>query len=364
MGTLTRCFDDPFSEFAIKKGHPMSTGVNHQVLLAARPHGEPNDTDFRFVETPIPEPGPGQMLLRTLYLSLDPYMRGRMSAGPSYAAPVEIGGVMGGGTVCRVEASPIKEFAVGDIVEAYTGWQEYALSDGRGVRKLDPTIAPITTALGVLGMPGMTAWTGLMNIGQPKAGETLVVAAASGAVGSVVGQLAKLKGCRAVGIAGGERKCRYVVDDLGFDACIDHRRSDFPEALKAACPKGIDINFENVGGPVFDAVLPLLNTFARVPLCGLIAHYNATELPAGVDRVPLLMRQMLTKRLTMRGFIVFDFASQQPDFLAEVGPLVRDGRIKYREDIVDGLENAPRALIGLLRGENFGKVIVRFSPPK
>ena len=205
----------------------------------------------------------------------------------------------------------------------------------------------------------MTAWTGLMNIGQPKAGETLVVA--SGAVGSVVGQLAKLKGCRAVGIAGGERKCRYVVDELGFDACIDHRLSYFPEALKAACPKGIDINFENVGGPVFDAVLPLLNTFARVPVCGLIAHYNATESPGGVDRVPLLMRSMLTKRLSMRGFIVFDFASQQPEFLAEVGPLVRDGRIKYREHIVDGLENAPRALIGLLRGENFGKVIVRFS---
>jgi NADPH-dependent curcumin reductase CurA len=340
----------------------MCITMNHQIVLAARPHGEPKETDFRLVETPVPEPGPGQMLLRTLYLSLDPYMRGRMSAGPSYVAATEIGDVMGGGTVCRVEASQNKHFGVGDIVEAYTGWQEYALSDGRGVRKLDPTLAPITTALGVLGMPGLTAWTGLMNIGQPKAGETLVVAAASGAVGSVVGQLAKLKGCRIVGIAGGEKKCQYVVNELGFDACVDHRRSDFPEALKAACPKGIDINFENVGGPVFDAILPLLNTFARVPLCGLIAHYNATELPGGVDRMPLLMRQVLTKRLTVRGFIVFDFASQQPEFLAEVGPLVRDGRIKYREDIVDGLEKAPRALIGLLRGENFGKVIVRVTP--
>jgi NADPH-dependent curcumin reductase len=340
----------------------MSIPMNRQIVLAARPHGEPKETDFRRVETPVPEPGSGQMLLRTLYLSLDPYMRGRMSAGPSYAAATEIGDVMVGGTVCRVEASHVKAFAVGDIVEAYTGWQEHALSDGRGVRKLDTKLAPITTALGVLGMPGMTAWTGLMNIGQPKAGETLVVAAASGAVGSVVGQLAKLKGCRAVGIAGGEKKCEYVVNELGFDACVDHRRSDFPEALKAACPKGIDINFENVGGPVFDAVFPLLNTFARVPICGLIAHYNATELPSGVDRVPLLLRQVLTKRLTVRGFIVFDFASQQPDFLAEVGPLVRDGRIKYREDIVEGLENAPRALIGLLRGENFGKVIVRVAP--
>jgi NADPH-dependent curcumin reductase len=339
----------------------MSSPMNHQIVLAARPHGEPKETDVRLVETPVPEPGPGQMLLRTLYLSLDPYMRGRMSAGPSYVAATEIGDVMGGGTVCRVESSHIEKFAVGDIVEAFTGWQEYALSDGRGVRKLDPTLAPITTALGALGMPGLTAWTGLTNIGQPKPGETLVVAAASGAVGSVVGQLAKLKGCRAVGIAGGEKKCQYVVNELGFDACVDHRRSDFPEALKAACPKGIDINFENVGGPVFDAVLPLLNTFARIPLCGLIAHYNATELPGGVDRVPLLMRQVLTKRLTVRGFIVFDFASQQPEFLAEVGPLVRDGRVKYREDIIEGLEKAPRALIGLLRGENFGKVIVRVA---
>jgi NADPH-dependent curcumin reductase len=339
----------------------MSTLMNRQVVLAARPHGEPKESDFRLVETPVPEPGPGQMLLRTIDLSLDPYMRGRMSAGPSYAAPTGIGEVMGGGTVCRVEASNLSGFQVGDIVEAYAGWQEYALSDGRGVRKLDPSLAPISTALGVLGMPGMTAWTGLMNIGQPKAGETVVVAAASGAVGSLVGQLAKLKGCRAIGVAGGERKCRYVVDDLGFDACIDHRSSDFPDALQAACPSGIDVYFENVGGAVFDAVLPLLNNFARLPICGLIAHYNATGLPTGVDRVPLLLRQVLTKRLTLRGFLVFDFANQQPDFLAEVGPLVHDGRIKYREDIVEGLENAPRALIGLLRGENFGKVIVRVS---
>jgi NADPH-dependent curcumin reductase len=339
----------------------MSTLMNRQIVLAARPHGEPKESDFRLVETPVPEPGPGQMLLRTIYLSLDPYMRGRMSAGPSYAAPTEIDEVMGGGTVCRVEVSNRSGFQAGDLVEAYTGWQEYALSDGRGVRKLDPGLAPISTALGVLGMPGMTAWTGLMNIGQPKAGETVVVAAASGAVGSLVGQLAKLKGCRAIGVAGGERKCRYVVDDLGFDACIDHRRGDFPDALQAACPSGIDVYFENVGGAVFDAVLPLLNNFARLPICGLIAHYNATGLPTGVDRVPLLMRQVLTKRLTLRGFLVFDFANQQPHFLAEVGPMVRDGRIKYREDSVEGLEAAPRALIGLLRGENFGKLIVRVS---
>jgi NADPH-dependent curcumin reductase len=339
----------------------MAIRMNRRIVLAARPQGEPKESDFRLDESPVPGPGPGQMLLRTIYLSLDPYMRGRMSAGPSYVAATEVGDVMPGGTVCRVEASQIPAFGVGDIVEAYTGWQEYSLSDGRGVRKLAPGLAPISTALGVLGMPGMTAWTGLMNIGQPKGGETLVVAAASGAVGSVVGQLAKIKGCRAVGIAGGERKCRYVVDELGFDSCIDHRLPDFAEALKEACPKGIDIDFESVGGPVFDAILPLLNNFARVPLCGLIAHYNATGLPTGVDRVPLLMRQVLTKRLTLRGFIVFDFVNQQPDFLAEVGPLVRDGRIKYREDIVEGLENAPRGLIGLLRGENFGKMLVRVS---
>jgi NADPH-dependent curcumin reductase CurA len=340
----------------------MSARSNREIVLAARPHGEPKESDFKLVETPVPEPGPGQLLLRTLYLSLDPYMRGRMSAGPSYAAPTEIGQVMGGGTVCRVEESRVERFQVGDIVEAFSGWQEYALSDGKGVRKIDRSVAPITTALGVLGMPGLTAWSGLKQIGQPKAGETLVVASASGAVGSVVGQLAKLKGCRVVGIAGGDKKCRYVVDELGFDACIDHRRSDFADALKAACPKGIDINFENVGGAVFDAVLPLLNNFARVPVCGLIAHYNATELPSGLDRVPLLMRHVLTKRLTLRGFIISDFAAQHGDFLAEVIPLVRDGRIKYREDIVEGLDKAPRALIGLLKGENFGKVIVRVSP--
>ena len=339
----------------------MAERMNRQIVLAARPKGEPKESDFRLVETAVPEPGPGKMLLRTLYLSLDPYMRGRMNAGPSYAPPVEIGHVMGGGTVARVEASNLAGFQPGDVVDAYTGWEDYALSDGRGVRKLDPDLAPVTTALGVLGMPGMTAWTGLMNIGQPKPGETVVVAAASGPVGSLVGQLAKLKGCRAVGIAGGEAKCRYVAKELGLDACVDHRRADFNEALKSACPDGIDVYFENVGGPVFEAVLPLLNTFARVPVCGLIAHYNANRPPEGPNRVPQLMSQVLVKRLTLRGFIVFDFAAQHGDFLAEVAPMVHEGRIKYREHFIDGLENAPHGLIGLLRGENFGKVIVRVS---
>jgi NADPH-dependent curcumin reductase CurA len=335
---------------------------NRRVLLAARPQGEPKESDFRLVEDPVPEPGPGQILLRTLYLSLDPYMRGRMNAGPSYAPSVEVGQVMVGGTISRVEVANVGPFQPGDMVEAYTGWEEYALSDGRGVRRLDPSLAPVTTALGVLGMPGMTAWSGLMNIGQPKAGETVVVAAASGAVGSVVGQLAKVKGCRAVGIAGGENKCRYVVEELGLDACVDHRRADLAEALKSECPQGIDVYFENVGGPVFDAVLPLLNPFARVPVCGLIAHYNDAGPPDGPDRLARLLMQALVKRLTIRGFIVSDFARQRADFLAEVGPLVRDGRIKYREHFIGGLEHAPRGLIGLLRGENFGKTVVRVAP--
>jgi NADPH-dependent curcumin reductase CurA len=339
----------------------MTAGRNRQILLAARPHGEPTRDDFKLVEAEVPEPGPGQMLLRTVYLSLDPYMRGRMNAGPSYAKPVEVGEVMEGGTVCEVVTSNLPQYRPGDIVLARAGWQEYALSAGQGVQKVDPALGPISYFLGVLGMPGMTAYTGLLNIGRPQAGETLVVAAASGAVGSVVGQIGKIKGCRVVGVAGGERKCRYVREELGFDDCLDHRRPDLTERLKTACPKGIDVYFENVGGAVFDAVLPLLNDFARIPVCGLVAHYNATELPVGPNRVPLVMQNILVKRLTFRGFIVWDFAAQHQDFLKEVGGWLREGRIKYREDITEGLENAPRELIGLLKGENFGKKIIRVS---
>jgi NADPH-dependent curcumin reductase len=339
----------------------MSEERNRRIVLAARPNGEPKDSDFRLEETPVPAPGPGQVLLRTVYLSLDPYMRGRMNAAKSYAKPVEVGEVMVGGTVSRVVTSNLAGFAPGDVVEGRTGWQDFALSDGKELRKIDPSLAPISTAVGVLGMPGMTAYTGLLNIGQPKPGETVVVAAASGAVGSVVGQIAKVKGCRAVGIAGGRDKCDFVVRELGFDACLDHRSPDLAEQLAAACPKGIDVYFENVGGAVFEAVLPLLNQFARVPVCGLIAHYNATELPPGPNRVPQLMRAVLSNRLMLRGFIVWDFAAQEPQFLQEVGAWIRDGRIKYREDVVDGLENAPRAFRGLLRGENCGKLLVRVS---
>jgi NADPH-dependent curcumin reductase CurA len=339
----------------------MTPQTNRQILLASRPRGEPTPDNFHFVETAVPEPGPGQMLLRTICLSLDPYMRGRMNAGPSYAKPVEVGEVMEGRAVCEIVKTNVPQFQPGDLVLAGTGWQEYALADSHGVHKLDPALRPISYALGVLGMPGLTAYTGLLNIGKPQPGETLVVAAASGAVGSVVGQLARIKGCRAIGIAGGERKCRYVQEELGFDACLDHHQPDLPERLKAACPKGIDIYFENVGGEVFEAVLPLLNNFARVPVCGLIAHYNAADLPAGPNRVPRVMQAILVKRLTFRGFIVWDFAAQHADFLRDMSGWLREGRVKYREDVTDGLENAPRELIGLLKGENFGKKIIRVS---
>jgi NADPH-dependent curcumin reductase CurA len=340
----------------------MNRNINRQICLRSRPIGEPVPGDFALVEAPIPVPGPGALLLKTLWLSLDPYMRGRMSDAKSYAKPVALGEVMTGGTVSRVVTSNHPDFQPGDIVEGRTGWQEYALSSGEELRRVDPSLGPLSTALGVLGMPGMTAYTGLLNIGRPKPGETVVVAAASGAVGSLVGQIARLKGARAIGIAGGSDKCDYVVRELGFDACLDHRSPDLPAELAAACPNGIDVYFENVGGIVWDAVLPLLNPFARIPVCGLIAHYNATSLPPGPNRVPALMRSVLSNRLTIQGFIVFDYAGQEAEFLTTVGAWLRDGAIRYREDIVDGIESAPEAFIGLLNGQNFGKLLVRVAP--
>jgi NADPH-dependent curcumin reductase CurA len=334
----------------------MATGVNRQILLKSRPEGSPNLDNFELVRSPVPEPSDGEVLMRTRYLSLDPYMRGRMSAAKSYAKPVEVGEPMVGGTVGEIVTSRNAKFAVGDIVMGYGGWRDYALSNGAGLRKLDPAAAPVSTALGVLGMPGMTAYVGLLEIGQPKPGETVVVAAASGAVGSVVGQIAKIKGCRAVGIAGGPDKCRFVVQELGFDACIDHRAADFARRLEAACPAGIDVYFENVGGAVQQAVWPLLNDFARIPVCGLIAQYNAAPPTPGPD-----MSSVLRKRLTLRGFIVWDFAAKQADFLRDAGEWVRSGRLKYREDVVDGLENAPAAFLGLLQGKNFGKLLVKVA---
>jgi hypothetical protein len=332
----------------------MADGINRQILLKSRPEGAPSLDNFELAEAPIPEPGEGEVLMRILYLSLDPYMRGRMSAAKSYAAPAAVGRPMVGGTVAEIVKSRNPSYAVGDIVLGYGGWQEYALSNGAGLRKLDPAAAPVSTALGVLGMPGMTAYVGLLEIGQPKAGETVVVAAASGAVGSVVGQIGKIKGCRAVGIAGGAEKCRFVAGELGFDACVDHRAPDFAGQLEAACPKGIDVYFENVGGRVQQTVWPLLNDFARVPVCGLIAQYSATGPTPGPDMV-----SVLRKRLLLRGFIVSDFAAKHADFLRDAGEWVRTGRLKYREDVVDGLEQAPAAFLDLLQGRNFGKMLVR-----
>jgi NADPH-dependent curcumin reductase len=339
----------------------MPVPKNHKVVLASRPVGEPKPEDFRMIEEVIAEPGPGEVLLKTLWLSLDPYMRGRMSEAKSYAEPTAIGQVMPGGAVSKVIATNNKAFAVDDVVVGHTGWQAYAKSDGSGLRKVDPKRAPISTALGILGMPGMTAYTGLLNIGKPKPGETLVVAAASGAVGAIVGQIAKLKGCRVVGVAGGQDKVRYLTEELGFDVGLDHRAPDFADQLRAAVPNGIDIYFENVGGHVWDAVFPLLNRFARVPVCGLIAHYNDVAPPQGPDRTPALMRSVLSNRLTIQGFIVFDFDAQIGDFLRDVGGWLREGKLKYREDIVHGLEKAPEALIGLLKGHNFGKLLVKVA---
>lgn len=336
--------------------------INRQIVLASRPVAAPSAENFRIESAPVPEPSDGEVLLKILYLSLDPYMRGRMSAAKSYAAPVEVGAVMEGGTVAQVVDSRHPDFTAGDIVLSHSGWQSHALAAGDILRKLDPSQAPVTTALGVLGMPGFTAYAGLLAIGQPKVGETMVVAAASGAVGSVVGQIARIKGARAVGIAGGPDKCAFVRDELGFDAAIDHHAPDFAAQLAAACSKGVDIYFENVGGKVWDAVFPLLNDFARVPVCGLIAQYNHAEADfPGLDRLPHLMRDVLSKSLLLRGFIQREFADQRPAFYREVAKWIADGSLRYREDIVDGLEAAPKAFIGLLEGRNFGKLIIRVA---
>jgi NADPH-dependent curcumin reductase CurA len=334
-----------------------------RVVLVSRPVGEPKASDFRIEDYTLPTPGDGQVLLRTIWLSLDPYMRGRMSDAPSYAAPVPIGGVMEGGTVCEVIASHPPDFIKGDIVLARAGWQTHAVSDGKGLTKIDPKLAPISTAVGVLGMPGMTAYVGLLEIGKPQAGETVVVAAASGAVGSAVGQIAKIKGARVIGIAGGKDKCDYVKRELGFDDCLDHRDSDLAAKLRESCPKGIDVYFENVGGAVLEAVFPLLNAFARVPVCGLIAQYNDTG-ATPPKWASSMMRSVLTKRLTIRGFIVSDFAARQADFLRDMSQWVREGKVKYREFVTEGIESAPSAFMGLLKGANFGKQLVRVGPDK
>ncbi|EGR0071874.1 TPA: NADP-dependent oxidoreductase [Vibrio vulnificus] len=343
----------------------MTQPTNRQIVLASRPVGAPTAENFALKQSDIPTPAQGEMLLRSVYLSLDPYMRGRMSDAKSYAEPVGIDEVMVGGTVCQVEVSNHAEFEVGEWVLAYTGWQDYAISNGEGLIKLGKQPSHPSYALGVMGMPGFTAYMGLLDIGQPKEGDTLVVAAATGAVGSMVGQIGKLKGCRVIGIAGGEEKCQFAKETLGFDECIDHKATDFAEQLANVCHNGIDIYFENVGGKVFDAVMPLLNTGARIPLCGLISQYNATSLPEGPDRMSMLMAQLLIKRIKMQGFIIFDdYGHRYGEFAADMSQWLAQGKIHYREHLVQGLENAPDAFIGLLEGKNFGKMVVQTNQPR
>jgi NADPH-dependent curcumin reductase CurA len=328
---------------------------NRQVRLAARPSGAPADGDFELVEAPMPTPVEGEMLVRAIYLSLDPYMRGRMSDAPSYAPPVAIGEVMVGAAVGEVMASEAAGFAAGDIVEGRLGWQTHALARPRDVRKVDPALAPISTALGVLGMPGLTAYFGLLDVGRPEAGQTVVVSAASGAVGAIVGQIARIKGCRAVGIAGSDEKVAYLGADLGFDAGINYRTWDVDAALGEAAPEGVDVYFDNVGGPVTDAVFNHINRRARIVVCGQISQYNLTEPDLG----PRNLRVLIVHRARIEGFLVFDYLERYDEGLAALAGWIADGRLHYREDITDGLENAPAAFRGMLEGANFGKQLVR-----
>jgi len=326
---------------------------NRQILLASRPTGWVEESNFKLVETPVPAIADGQVLVRNHFLSLDPYMRGRMNDTKSYAAPVNLGDVMIGGTAGEVVASKHPKFNVGDKVVGMLGWQLYGVSDGTLLMKVDDRHIPLSAYLGTVGMPGVTAWYGLMDICQPKAGETVVVTAASGAVGSVVGQLAKMKGCRAVGIAGGAEKCRYVVDELGFDACVDYKAGNLWKDIKEATPKGIDCLFENVGGEIFDTLLGRMNAFSRIALCGLISQYNSE--PHAMKNVG----SVLVNRIKLQGFIVSEHMERWPVALQELGQGVATGRIKYRETVAQGLENAPKAFIGLLKGANLGKQLVK-----
>ena len=336
--------------------------VSTAVVLAARPLGEPKLSDFRTETRVLPALAEGDVLLRTLYLSLDPYMRGRMNAARSYADPVELGAVMEGGTVSEVVESRDPSFAPGDVVLSRNGWQTHAVTGAAGLRRLDPAVAPPSTFLGILGMPGFAAYIGVEEIGRPQPGETFVVAAASGPVGSAAGQFAKLRGARVVGVAGGPRKVEWMRSALPFDVVLDHRSPTFASDLAQAAPDGVDVYFENVGGAVLDAVLPLLNDFARVPVCGLVSQYNATGPAPGPDRLPELMTAINVKRMLFRGFTQRDFIDTHRDsFERDVSRWWREGALTYREDVVDGLENAPSAFLGMLRGENFGKLVVRVA---
>ena len=336
--------------------------TNRQIKLASRPQGEPKAENFDLVTSDIPSPNDNEMLLRTVYLSLDPYMRGRMSDAKSYADPLAVGDVIMGGTVAQVVESNIDKFAVGDLVVSNSGWQDYSVSNGDGVLKLDKDMENPSYGLGVLGMPGFTGYMGLTDIGKPQKGETLVVAAATGPVGATVGQVGKQYGTRTVGVAGGKEKCDFAVNELGFDICIDHKAEDFAEQLKAACPDGIDIYYENVGGHVFDAVMPLLNAHARIPVCGLVAQYNATDLPEGKDRLSVLTGLILSRRLTIKGFIIFEeYGDHYPEFLETMSKWVESGDVKTKEYIAEGLDNAPDAFVRMLNGDNFGKTVVKIA---
>ena len=343
----------------------MTQQDNRRIVLASRPVGAPTQDNFRLETVTAPTINDGEMLLRSVYLSLDPYMRGRMSDAKSYADPVAIDDVMVGATVCQVEASNNADFEVGEWVLAYTGWQDYGVSNGEGLIKLGKEPSHPSYALGIMGMPGFTAYMGLLDIGQPKEGDTLVVAAATGPVGATVGQIGKLKGCRVIGVAGGQEKCQYAKEVLGFDECIDHKADDFAEQLAKACDNGIDVYFENVGGKVFDAVMPLLNTGARIPVCGLISQYNATSLPEGPDRMSSLMGTLLVKRIKMQGFIIFDdYAHRYNEFATQMTEWLSQGKMHYREHLIEGLDEAPQAFMGLLEGQNFGKLVIKTNEPK
>ena len=333
----------------------MTTETNRRITLASRPEAYPEPRHFRLEEVAIPQPREGEALVRTIWLSLDPYMRGRMREGPSYAAPVEIGGVMTGGVVGRVVESRTPELAVGDIVEGSLGWQEYAVAGPGALRIVDPSLAPISTAIGVLGMPGMTAYFGFLDVGKPEVGDTVVVSAASGAVGQVVGQIARIMGCRVVGTAGSDAKVDFIVNELGFDAGINYKTEDVDAALAAACPNGIDVYFDNVGGFVTDAALQLINVHARISVCGQISQYN---LPTP-ELAPRNMGLLIQKQARMEGFLVFNFAHRHEHARQRMAAWIRSGDLRYKEDVVEGLENAPSAFIGMMTGENFGKLLVK-----
>jgi len=336
-----------------------SAQQNRQVILAARPRGFPVEADFQLVESMVPEPDDGQVVVQAAYLSVDPYMRGRMNDAASYAKPVEIGQVMVGESVGKVIRSRNQRFPEGQHVAGMFGWQEYGVSSGAGLRKVDPAVAPLTTALHVLGMPGLTAYFGLLEVCQPTANETVVVSGAAGAVGSVVGQLARSAGCHVVGIAGSDDKVRYITQELGYDHGLNYKTSDdLREDLAKLCPRGVDVYFDNVGGPVTDAVFPLLNVAARVGICGQISQYNAREIPQG----PRLLGHLIVKRATVRGFLVLDFVEKYHAARSRLTELYREGTLNCRERITDGIENAPRAFMEMMQGANIGKQLVRLCP--